>query len=147
MAVCPSSLFVSCSCSSDGDNVSKGCMGHEGASSQVVHHCLGSILAFIHGFAARRCSRDGIGACGKDVASVGSGGGDEDGTGVGDATGDVQSVGGIGESAVGCSFSDGSSYSLSGSVTTEIGVWYSDTVSGDEGFTRGCSHLCFSSGK
>ena len=93
-------------------------MGHEDASSQVVHHCLGSILAFIHGFAAHRCSRDGIGACGKDVASVGSGGGDEDGTGVGDATGDVQSLGGIGESAVGCSFSDGSSYSLSGSVTT-----------------------------
>ena len=95
-------------------------MGHEGAGSQVVHHCLGGILAFIRGFAACCCSRDGMGACGKDVASVGSGG--EDGVGVGDATGDVRSVGGIGESAVGCIFLDGSSYSLSGSVTTEIGI-------------------------
>ena len=122
MAVCPSLLFVSCSRSSDGDNVSKGCMGHEGAGSQVVHHCLGGIPAFIRGFAAHRCSRDGMGACGKDVASIGSGGGDDDGTGVGDTAGDVQSIGGIGESAVGCSFLDGSSYSLSSLVTTEIGV-------------------------
>ena len=97
-------------------------MGHEGAGSQVVHHCLGGILAFIRGFAAHRCSRDGMGACGKDVAFVGSGGGDEDGTGVGDTTGDVRFIGGIGESAVGCIFLDGSSYSLSGSVTIEIGI-------------------------
>ena len=102
--VCCSSLFVSYSCSSAGDNVSKGCMGHEGAGFQVVHHCLGAIPAFIHGLAACCCSRDGMGACGKDVASVGSGGGDENSTGVGDAAGDVQSIEGIGESAVGCSF-------------------------------------------
>ena len=122
-------------------------VGHEGAGSQVLHHCLGGIPAFICGVAGCHCSRDGMGACGKDVASVSSGGGDENGTGVGDAAGDVQSIEGIGESAVGCSFSDSSSYSLSGLVTTEIGVWYSDTMSGDEGFTCGCSHLCFSPGK